>query len=153
MSITFLIPVFNEVKTVKKAIEETINFNVPNKEIIIIDNGSTDETLSIINSIQDDRVEVHSMPHTESLGASLNRALNLKARGILEGGKQADINIFNLDKLEERMPELVHDFPFGASRFIQRAVGYKATLVNGKIILEDDELTGLRAGNVLRSYN
>ena len=51
------------------------------------------------------------------------------------------------------MPELVHDFPFGASRFIQRAVGYKATLVNGKIILEDDELTGLRAGNVLRSYN
>ena len=81
------------------------------------------------------------------------RVLNLKDRGILEIGKRADINIFNLDKLEERMPELVHDFPFGASRFIPRAVGYKATLVNGKIILEDDELTGLRAGNVLRSYN
>ena len=81
------------------------------------------------------------------------RVLNLKDRGILEIGKRADINIFNLNKLEERMPELVHDFPFGASRFIQRAVGYKATLVNGKIILEDDELTGLRAGKVLRSYN
>ena len=81
------------------------------------------------------------------------RVLNLKDRGILEIGKRADINIFNLDTLEERMLELVDDFPFGASRFIQRAVGYKATLVNGKIILEDDELTGLRAGNVLRSYN
>ena len=48
MSITFLIPIFNEVKTVKKAIEETININIPNKEIIIIDNGSTDGTQDII---------------------------------------------------------------------------------------------------------
>ncbi len=52
MSITFLIPVFNEVKTVKKAIEETINFNVPNKEIIIIDNGSTDGTQDIVKEYQ-----------------------------------------------------------------------------------------------------
>ena len=48
MSITFLIPIFNEVKTVKKAIEETININIPNKEIIIIDNGSTDGTQDVI---------------------------------------------------------------------------------------------------------
>lgn len=48
MSITFLIPVFNEAKTVKKAIEETIQLNIPNKEIIIIDNGSTDGTQDII---------------------------------------------------------------------------------------------------------
>ena len=48
MSITFLIPVFNEAKTVRKAIKETIEINVPNKEIIIIDNGSTDGTQDII---------------------------------------------------------------------------------------------------------
>ena len=39
------------------------------------------------------------------------------------------------------MPELAHDFPFGAPRFVQRAQEYKATLVNGDIILLDDELT------------
>ena len=53
MSITFLIPVFNEVKTVKKAIEETINLNISNKEIIIIDNGSTDGTPEIIKDYKD----------------------------------------------------------------------------------------------------
>ena len=53
MSITFLIPVFNEVKTVKKAIEETISLNISNKEIIIIDNGSTDGTLEIIKDYKD----------------------------------------------------------------------------------------------------
>jgi len=49
MSITFLIPVFNEAKTVRKAIKETIELNISNKEIIIIDNGSTDGTQDIIN--------------------------------------------------------------------------------------------------------
>ena len=52
MSITFLISVYNEVKTVKRAIEETINLNIPNKEIIIIDNGSTDDTTKIIKEYQ-----------------------------------------------------------------------------------------------------
>ena len=77
--------------------------------------------------------------------------LNLKDRGILAVGKRADINVFDLDNLEERMPELVHDLPFGAPRFIQRAAGYKATLVNGQVALRDDELTGTCAGEVLRS--
>ena len=46
-------PVFNEVKTVKKAIEETISLNISNKEIIIIDNGSTDGTPEIIKDYKD----------------------------------------------------------------------------------------------------
>lgn len=44
----------------------------------------------------------------------------------------------------------MHDFPGGAPRYIQRATGYKATLVNGVVNLLDGELTGERAGRVLR---
>ena len=53
MSITFLIPVYNEVKTVRKAIEETIKLEVPFKEIIIIDNNSSDGSKNIINEYKD----------------------------------------------------------------------------------------------------
>ena len=49
MSITFLIPIYNEVKTVRKAIEETIKLDVPFKEIVIIDNNSTDGSRNIID--------------------------------------------------------------------------------------------------------
>ena len=56
-----------------------------------------------------------------------------------------------LRSLHEKMPQIVHDFPFGSPRFIQRAAGYKATICNGQFILRDDELTGTRAGTVLRN--
>ena len=77
--------------------------------------------------------------------------LGLTDRGTLEVGKRADVNVFDIGRLEERMPEMVHDFPFGAPRFIQRAVGYHATVCNGTVVLRDDELTGERPGRVLRS--
>ncbi len=77
--------------------------------------------------------------------------LGLHDRGTLSVGKRADINVFDIDRLEERQPRIVHDFPFGAPRFIQRAAGYKATVCNGTVVLTDDELTGDCAGRVLRN--
>ena len=77
--------------------------------------------------------------------------LGLDDRGTLGVGKRADINVFDIDRLQERMPETVHDFPFGAPRFIQRAVGYHATVCNGTVVLRDDELTGEYGGRVLRN--
>ncbi len=77
--------------------------------------------------------------------------LGLDDRGVLAVGKRADLNVFDIDRVEERMPEIVHDFPFGAPRFIQRAAGYHATVCNGEVVLRDDELSGARAGRVLRN--
>ncbi len=77
--------------------------------------------------------------------------LGLDDRGVLAVGRRADINVFDIERLEERMPKIVHDFPFGAPRFIQRAAGYKATVCNGEVVLVDDELTGDRGGRVLRN--
>ena len=77
--------------------------------------------------------------------------LALSDRGRLEVGLKADINVLDPVRVEERQPEVVTDFPHGKSRLIQRAVGYRASIVNGEVILEDDEHTGARGGTVLRS--
>ena len=85
------------------------------------------------------------------LTSKQNRVLRLSDRGALEVGKKADINVLDIDRVEERQPRRVYDFPGEAPRLIQRAVGYRQTLVNGQIILENDELTGHRAGTILRN--
>lgn len=79
------------------------------------------------------------------------RIMGLHDRGILACGMKADVNVIDASSVHERMPEMVHDFPGGAKRFIQRAVGYKATICNGQVILRDDELTGNRNGQILRN--
>lgn len=78
------------------------------------------------------------------------RIIGLTDRGVLAPGMRADVNVLDPDKVAERQPEIVHDFPGGAPRFIQRATGYRATLVNGQINVMNGEHTGVRAGQVLR---
>ena len=81
------------------------------------------------------------------------RTLGLTDRGTLSKGARADINVIELDNLNEKQPQLVHDFPGGAPRFIQKASGYRATVCNGSTILLNDELTGESGGQIIRSRN
>jgi len=79
------------------------------------------------------------------------RILGANDRGVLAVGKKADVNVIDLERVSERMPEFVHDFPGGAGRFVQRGRGFRATICNGVPILEHDEHVGARSGRVLRS--
>jgi N-acyl-D-aspartate/D-glutamate deacylase len=72
-------------------------------------------------------------------------------RGVIREGAYADLNVFDLDRLHLPLPEYVHDFPGGAGRFTQRADGYDATVVNGRVFMRDGQPTGELAGSVLRS--
>ena len=47
--ISIVIPVFNEEKTIKKLLEKVNSVKNVNKEIIIINDGSSDDTYKIIN--------------------------------------------------------------------------------------------------------
>ena len=70
-------------------------------------------------------------------------------RGLLTPGAFADVNVIDLDRLRLLTPELVTDFPLGASRFVQRADGYDYTLVNGTVLVDHGELTDERPGRLV----
>jgi N-acyl-D-aspartate/D-glutamate deacylase len=72
-------------------------------------------------------------------------------RGVLRPGAFADVNVLDLDALALPLPEFVRDFPAGAGRYVQRARGYRTTVVNGAVFVEDGEPTGAHAGRTLRS--
>ena len=58
--------------------------------------------------------------------------------------------MYDLEKLNLLPTEVVHDLPGGDWRRIQRAEGYRWTLVNGEITFEDGEATGALPGRLLR---
>jgi N-acyl-D-aspartate/D-glutamate deacylase len=72
-------------------------------------------------------------------------------RGVLEPGMYADVNVLDLERLALPLPEYVHDFPAGAGRYVQKSDGYRATIVNGAVFVENGEPTGNHAGVTLRS--
>ena len=56
--VSVIIPVFNGEKHIKKCIDKVLNQTYANIEILVINDGSTDNTATILNKIQDDRVKV-----------------------------------------------------------------------------------------------
>lgn len=79
-----------------------------------------------------------------------SRFLGMKDRGTVEVGAKADVNVIDLDNLTLRKPRLVDDLPAGGKRMLQDAEGYRATLVSGVVVLENDRLTGERPGRLVR---
>lgn len=77
--------------------------------------------------------------------------VGLANRGTIAVGAAADLNVIDWDALSLPVPEFVHDLPKGASRWIQRAHGYVATVINGVVALEHGNHTGATPGTVLRS--
>lgn len=71
-------------------------------------------------------------------------------RGTLREGAPADVLVYNLDELAITEQEVVHDFPGGEWRRIQRAVGYRAIIVNGQTTFIDGKETGNLPGQLLR---
>lgn len=77
-------------------------------------------------------------------------AWEMKGRGLLAEGCQADILLFEEESIRPLMPTVEKDLPGGARRLVQKAEGIKATLVNGAVAFENGEATGARAGTVLK---
>lgn len=75
----------------------------------------------------------------------------LHDRGLIREGMAADLLVFDPDTIGANMPEVMHDLPAGATRLKQTSTGIKHTVVNGEILLTNNEHTGAVPGKLLRS--
>jgi N-acyl-D-aspartate/D-glutamate deacylase len=74
----------------------------------------------------------------------------IRERGRLVRGWHADVVLFDPTRVIDLPTRLVHDLPGGGPRLVTRAEGIEAVIVNGRVAVERGELTGERAGQVLR---
>ena len=76
--------------------------------------------------------------------------VGLEDRGRILPGLRADLNLIDWQALRLESPVMVFDLPTGGKRLIQKAQGYRQTLVAGQTICENGELTGIRPGRLVR---
>lgn len=94
------------------------------------------------------RMPIELMVHKQTQRNA--QLFGLDDRGSIEVGKRADLNVFDLERLDLGPLEVHHDLPAGGSRILQSATGYLHTFVNGVPTREHDEDTGERPGRVIR---
>ena len=77
-------------------------------------------------------------------------AVGLGDRGVVAVGKKADLNVIDFDRLRVEAPVMKWDLPAGGKRLLQKARGYRATIVSGAVTYRDGEATGALPGRLVR---
>ncbi|WP_116367483.1 N-acyl-D-amino-acid deacylase family protein [Parahaliea mediterranea] len=72
-------------------------------------------------------------------------------RGRIRVGQKANLNVIDIDALRLHAPHMVQDLPAGGQRLLQEASGYRAVIVAGQTVLENDRLTGAYPGRLVRA--
>jgi glycosyltransferase involved in cell wall biosynthesis len=70
--LSVIVPCYNEAGTVKELLSRVLESPWV-AEVVLIDDGSSDETLSIVRSIADGRIRILEQPHNMGKGAALRR--------------------------------------------------------------------------------
>ena len=91
-AITVLMPVFNGERFLGEAIESILNQTFADFELLIIDDGSTDKTIDIINSYNDDRIRLIKNEKNLGISRSLNKGIDLARAGLIARMDADDIS-------------------------------------------------------------
>ncbi|MDR2222762.1 MAG: glycosyltransferase [Flavobacteriaceae bacterium] len=95
--VSVIVPVYNGAKYIRRAIDSLLKQSLYDIEIIVVDDGSTDDTLNIVKSIVDEKIRILSKVNE---GVSIARNVGIEiARGEYIGFVDAD-DFVNIDMYE-----------------------------------------------------
>lgn len=76
--VSVLMPTFNQSAFIRRALESLLAQSLIDWELVIVDDGSTDETPAIVQPyLTDARIHYHRLDENRGLGAALNHALQI----------------------------------------------------------------------------
>ncbi len=102
--VTIVFPTFNGSTYIRQAIESCLNQTYRHIELIVIDDGSTDNTVEIINSFQDDRLRLIRFEKNRGHIAALNHGFSVSTGDFLAWA--SDDDYFDPDAITQMVSEL-----------------------------------------------
>jgi glycosyltransferase involved in cell wall biosynthesis len=74
--VSIILPTYNRAAYLRDAIGSVLQQTDVDFELLVIDDGSTDDTRSLVASYSDERIKYHKLPHTGHLSAIKNFAIH-----------------------------------------------------------------------------
>src|SRR5690242_19294735 len=90
--VTVLMPVYNAEKYLAEAIDSILQQTLTNFEFIIIDDGSSDRSISIIQSYNDPRIRFIRNEQNMGISKTLNRGIEMAAAELIARMDADDIS-------------------------------------------------------------
>ncbi|MCD7804505.1 MAG: glycosyltransferase [Oscillospiraceae bacterium] len=75
--ISVIIPTYNRSETIERSIRSVLNQTYSDLECIVVDDGSTDNTAEVVQSINDGRVRYYRLEHNSGACAARNKGIEL----------------------------------------------------------------------------
>ena len=107
--VSIILPTYNRANVIKGAIKSVLNQTYKNLELIIIDDGSTDETEDIIKGMKDKRIRYFKYVQNRGVSYARNKGI-LLAKGSLIAFQDSD-DIWLKDKLERQIQIMINTTP------------------------------------------
>lgn len=80
MKLSILMPVYNEAATLAYAVKQVLDVEYPCEvELVIVNDGSTDGTTAILDSLSDPRIHRYDQPRNQGKGAAIRKAAEIAA--------------------------------------------------------------------------
>jgi hypothetical protein len=81
--VSVVLPVLNGADTIGAAVESVLAQTLTDFELIVIDDGSTDDTAAVLAGIHDERLRVSTHPECRGLTASLRSGVEMATSGLI----------------------------------------------------------------------
>lgn len=76
MKISIIIPLYNKESSIKQTVLSVLNQRHPDFELVVVDDGSTDSSMSVLKTITDSRMVIDTQPNCGP-GAARNKGVSL----------------------------------------------------------------------------
>jgi glycosyltransferase involved in cell wall biosynthesis len=124
--ITVLLPAFNAERTIAAALNSLLNQTHTSFDVIVVDDGSTDGTATVVGGFQDSRVRLVRSEHA-GVSAATNLAASLTDSKLLARMDADDTALPDRLKLQQQMLEQHHLDVVGSQVRIVSAHGHPTT--------------------------
>ena len=155
-TLSVIIPCYNEINTIEEVINKVKNTSIKSKQIIIIDDFSTDGTREFLNTLKEESIKVVLQNRNQGKGAAIAKGINF-ATGDISIIQDADLE-YDPNEYEKLINPIIAnnaDVVFG-SRFQgaepHRVVYFWHRLGNGFLTLLSNIMTDINLTDMETCY-